>query len=274
MAEPRPSERIKAALWRRAFAHWAGTRAPKTEGYTLLLPVPADLPVFLRLALAGAASQDAQERVETLVVPDAPSREFRAELEAALGSVDVPDARLVEPRRAAQVMRRAAGNAISSNHFIQLQAGLDSARATHALLHDADLFIRDAGFLDRHYRRALDGGFACLGVAPAWDDWLREHGHGHVAATWELMVTTEWAYSFPPWQHRPRADSLTGERHVFDTMLYTQALTAPERCGLHDPGDAFVHFNWVIGVYRNFERASGPFEDDRFLLVLIRFLSE
>ena len=274
MNAPGPSERIKAALWRRAFSRWHGDRIAKTPGYTLALPVPADLPVFLRLALATAASQRAEHRVETLVVPDVPSPAFRDELEAASAASGVADARLVEPGRAAQLMRRAAGNAISSNHFVQLYTALDAARGTHVVLHDADLFIRDAAFLDERFRQAREAGVACLGVQPAWDDWLREHDLAHVAATWELMVTAEWAYSFPPWQHRPRADSLDGERHVFDTMLYTQALTPPERCAVREPGDAFAHFNWVIGVYRNFQNSSGPFEDDRFLLVLIRLLSE
>jgi hypothetical protein len=172
-------------------------------------------------------------------------------------------------------MRRAARNAISSNHFIQLHAGLAATRSTHALLHDADLFIEDPGFMARHYRSCAARGLACLGVSPAWDEWMREHGFGHVVATWELMVDTSWVRSFAPWQHRPRVDCIAGERHVFDTMLYTQALTAPERCGLDAATKGFEHFNWVIGVYRGFQRAAGrPFEDDRFLLVLIRLLSD
>ena len=67
--------RLKDTVWRTAFARWPPLHDTR-EGYTLLLPVPADLPVFLRLALANAAAQDCDGRVETLVIPDVPSAAF------------------------------------------------------------------------------------------------------------------------------------------------------------------------------------------------------
>jgi hypothetical protein len=267
--------RLKDAAWRAAFARWPALPDPG-EGYTLLLPVPADLPVFLRLALANAATQDRAGRVETLVVPDIPSPAFaRAYREAAARFADAGPLRLVELKPAARAMRRLAGNQPGTNYFLQVHAGTAAATTTHVLFHDADLFIEDAGFMARHHRRCADEGLACLGVSPAWDDWLRDHGFGHVVATWELMVDTRWAREFEPWQHRNHSARLDGEQHVFDVTLYTQALTAPERCARHDATASFEHFNWVIGVYRHFQQARGaPFEDDRFLLLLIRLLSD
>jgi len=266
--------RLKDTAWRAAFARWPPLR-DMLEGYTLLLPVPADLPVFLSLALANAAAQDRNGRVETLVIPDVPSAAFALVYQEARPHFDAGPLRLVELGLAARTVQRVAGNQAGSNYFLQVHAGIAAATTTHVLLHDADLFIEDPGFMARHYRRCADEGLACLGVSPAWDDWLREHGFGHVVATWELMMDTRWAREFPPWQHRGHRARLDGEEHAFDVTLYPQALSAPERCALHDATASLEHFNYAIGTYRNFQHARGaPFEDDTFRLLLIRLLSD
>jgi hypothetical protein len=266
--------RLKDTVWRTAFARWPPLHDTR-EGYTLLLPVPADLPVFLRLALANAAAQDRDGRIETLVIPDVPSAAFTLAYEEASARLDAGPLRLVELRLAARAIQRLAGNQAGSNHFLQVHAGTAAATTTHVLFHDADLFIEDPGFMARHYRRCADEGLACLGVSPAWDDWLREHGFGHVVATWELMMDTRWAREFAPWQHRNHRARLDGQEHAFDLTLYPQALTAPERCALHDATASLEHFNYVLGIYRNFQHARGaPFEDSGFQLLLIRLLSD
>jgi hypothetical protein len=265
------------ALWRAAYRRWepATTDAELVPGYSLLMPVPSDLPVFLRLALANVAAQDPTGRAEILVIPDRPSAAIARAFDACKAELGVADLRLVE----LNAMGRALGRLSSdpgTNHFLQLHAGVTETATAHALLHDADLFLTDQHFLARHYRRCAERGLACLGVSPAWDDWLRDHGFGHVVATWELMFDVRWMRSIPPWRHRWHHERVHGEWHGFDLTLYSQARTSPERCEL-DPGadDSFVHFNWVISAYRNFQRSRGrPMEDDRFTMLLIRLLTD
>lgn len=265
---------VKNLLWRAAYRRWPAVDEV-TPGYTLVLPVPADLPVFLYLGLATAAYQDRTGRVETIVVPDHMTPEFAAAFESARREFDVGPIRLVPVGRRGRLLQRIARNDPNKNHFLQVHAGTATARTSHALLHDADLFIQDAGFLARHYRRCADERLACLGVSPVWDDWLREHGLQHVVATWELMVDLGWLRSFPPWQHRGHHAWLAGEWHGFDLTLYTQAITSPERSAVHDAGDGFEHFNWVICTYRHFHRGGlRPYKDDRFVLLLIRLLAD
>lgn len=267
-------QRVKNLFWRAAYSRWPAVEEV-TPGYTLVLPVPADLPVFLYLGLATAAHQDPAGRVETIVVPDQMTPEFGAAFENARREFDVGPIRLVPVGRRSRLFRRIARNDPSKNYFLQIHAGTAAARTSHALLHDADLFIRDPGFLARHYRRCAEEKLACLGVSPCWDDWLREHGFDHVVATWELLVDLGWLRSFPPWKHRGHHAWLAGEWHGFDVTLYPQALTAPELCGLHDAGDGFEHFNWVICSYRHFHGGTErPYEDDRFVLLLIRLLAD
>ena len=49
---------LKSAFWRIRFARWSSAPSGAVRpGYTLLLPVPGDLPVFLELALAVCRTQ-------------------------------------------------------------------------------------------------------------------------------------------------------------------------------------------------------------------------
>jgi hypothetical protein len=264
------------AVWRAAYRRWPPAEAELSSGYTLLMPVPSDLPVFLRLALANVMAQDGTGRAEILVIPDSPSAAMAAAFRACKAEVGTDNLRLVELAPVGRALGRLSKSKPGTNYFLQVHAGVSEVKTTHALLHDADLFLTDGDFLARHHRRCAERGLACLGVSPAWDDWLREHGFDHVVATWELMFDVRWMRSFRPWRHRWHSTWLDGEWHGFDVTLYPQARTPPRLCELHPDGeDSMVHFNWVIGVYRNFQRSGGrPTEDDRFTMLLIRLLTD
>src|SRR5438270_10821779 len=63
---------LKSLLWQSLYSHWRTPAGRRPPGYTLIVPVPGDLPVFTELALAVGRQMDPTGRVETLVVPDAP----------------------------------------------------------------------------------------------------------------------------------------------------------------------------------------------------------
>lgn len=265
---------LKNFLWRGAYRSWpeVGELQP---GYTLILPVPGDLPVFLQLALATARLQDPHGRLETIVVPDRMTPAIGAAFAAAEGAFDGGPLSLVTLGARSRAFQRLAAGGPSKNHFLQVHAALERTRTTHAVLHDADLFIQDPAFLRHHYERAVQEELACLGVSECWDPWLREHGFGHVVATWELLVDVGWMRGFAPWEHRPHHSWLDGEWHGFDLTLRTQASTPAAEVGRNDAGERFEHFNWVISTYRHFQAASGtPFEDRRFVLLLVRLLAD
>ena len=274
MRSPSPSRFTKDAVWRADFSRWNGTPSA-APGYTLLAPVPGDLPAFIHLVLAMAAQQDATGRVETIIVPDHITPEFETSLRRARTLFDVGPLRVVHVGWRGAAIRRFLGPGSSMPHFIQIYYGALAVRTSHVLLHDADLFVDDPVFFREHYRECVNGGFACLGVAPAWDEWLRENGAPHVVATWELMFETRWLRSFPPWQHRAHFAEWHGGRHGFDTMLCPQAHTPASRCGLNTRTEGLTHFNFVFGEYRTFERSQGPvYEDHKFLILLIRLLHD
>ena len=243
-------------------------------GYTLLMPVPADLPVFVRLAIANVAAQEPSGRREILIIPDRHGVEIARAVAAAKAETGLPDLRLIALPPLSRAFGRLARSDPATNYFLQLHAGVTESTTTHALLHDADLFLTEADFLARHYQRCAGRGLACLGVSPAWDHWLREHGFDHVVATWEMMFDVRWMRCFPPWRHRAHFGWLDGQWHGCDVTLCSQAKTASRLCELHPAAEtSFVHFNWVIGTYRHFQRSAGaPMDDTHFNLLLIRVL--
>src|SRR3954469_10157584 len=75
---------MNATLWKLARSKWrkptAGARA---AGYSVLLPVPGDLPVFLKIAMSTINAQQNAGLVETLVIPDVCTPAFERAFELA-----------------------------------------------------------------------------------------------------------------------------------------------------------------------------------------------
>jgi hypothetical protein len=261
---------LGARYWRARLSRWpALSPATLEEGYTLLVPVPGDLPVFLRVALAVLRHQRAAHRVETVVVPDVVTscvreivKQARAEWSGPLRLQPLP-----LPERWALPRLNNPGR----NHALQLITGAAHAKSSHVVLHDADLFLMEPDLLDRQYTTCAKRSLACLGVSPVWDPWFADHDR-YLAATWELCARLDWLKSFVPALHMAHENELFGERHSFDTTLYPQAITHPDLIGV-EPTSDFVHFNYVISNYRYFVRnRATSFIDNRYLLLFIRLL--
>jgi hypothetical protein len=265
---------VKQVAWRTLYRRWQGN-ADAADGYTILIPVPGDLPVFTELALAGLARQDPAGRAEIIVIPDRMTSEFASTLTRSAALFPPGAVRLVGIGPRARAIQRISGDP-SLNHFFQVFHGIAAAQTKHVLLHDVDLFINDAGFLARRYRQCKDDGLACLGLERVFnDDWYERQGLGPVLATWELMFDLDWLRAFPPWQVHLHYRTVNGSVHMFDTMDYPQAHTPSELRRLVEAPAAFVHFRQVIVVFRRFQRAEGtPYEDERFRLLLIRLLMD
>jgi hypothetical protein len=257
-----------ALWWRFRFARWPRQLSP-APGYTLLVPVPGDIPVFLDLALAVCRLQDHDNRLSTFVIPDV--RTPQIEKRVAEAAVNWPgELRLIDlphPERELLPRLRNPGK----NHGVQIIAGVSAASSSHVVLHDADLFMLEPGVHESQYAQAKTADFSVLGVSKSWDEWFGRHGLT-LAATWEMTARTDWLRAFPPFRHMGHDAPMFGEQHTFDTTFWAQCQTPASRIGVIDRSDDLVHFNYVISTYRNFQRAKGPFPDNRFRLLLIRLL--
>lgn len=252
--------------WQARFARWGRTTAADATGYTVLVPVPGDLPVFLDLALAVCRAQVAPHRVATIVIPDVESPAVEAVVERARAgwSGRLELARLPLPERWTLPRLGDPGR----NHAVQLNTAIAGTTSTHVVLHDADLFLLADDIHERQWAHAVADDLDVLGIEVGWDSWFAAHG-APVAATWELTARTDWLRSFPPWRHIAHDDVFDGEAHMFDTTFWAQTRTPPGRIAVQPPGDV-VHFNYVISTYRKFRQAPPGFRDGRFRLLLIR----
>lgn len=260
----------RADLWKLFYSGWQNKLADRIPGYTVLLLVPGDLPVFLKIALEVITAQNPDHRLETLVIPDKLPRSFFVYFNKVKDNYPGAHLRLANLTFFEWLINRF--NNPFLNCWLQFIRGINASRTTHALWHDADLFITQPRFLKTHYETCVACQFACSGVSGAWDPWFRKNGFGHVTATWELMVDVGWVQSFKPWEHRGHKHEINGQLHSCDITYFPQTQTAPERIGRYEQTMDFVHFNHVIGTYRFFQESRGPYEDEKFRLLLIRLL--
>lgn len=258
---------VARAVWRTRLRRWGRSGTERSPGYTLLVPVPGDLPVFLRMALTVCRLQDPTHRLATVVVPDIMTDSMRviveqegAEWPGCLQLLELPSPeryllpRLGDPGR---------------NHAYQIITGVRGVESSHVVLHDADLFLPSPGAHRQQYERAAAGGYAAFGVEAAWDPWFADRGRT-LAATWEMVADVDWLRSFPPHRLMGHDAVVDGAMHTFDTTLWGQLHSNPDAIHVAPPDGGIVHFNYVISTYRKFSRSEGPFHDKRFRLLLIR----
>jgi hypothetical protein len=95
-----------------------------------------------------------------------------------------------------------------------------------------------------------------------------------MVATWEMIASLEWLMRFQPYEHRGHKRFFRGRLINFDSTLFPQFLTDPAEVGINKEygQDEFLHFSFVISIYRLFCKSRGPFEDKYFKLLLIRSL--
>lgn len=268
---------IKPVLFKALYGSWEVTNAlgmekgARANGYTALLPVPADLPVFLQIALKSLLTQDRKHLAEILVIPDIPSDYFRAAFRKLAEGSSLPGLRLVEMNRKDRVVGRLYKTP-NVYYFLQILNGISSARSAHVLFHDADLFLFSTDFLKRHYETFLDRQVSVLGVDHRSIGRLEEYRN--IVATWEMIASLEWLMQFKPYQHRGHKRFFRGRLINFDSTFLPQVLSEPRKISINKEygQDEFLHFSFVISTYRLFCKSRGRFEDKHFKLLLIRSL--
>jgi glycosyltransferase involved in cell wall biosynthesis len=261
---------LKSWYWRARYRKWG--RTPKRQdGYTVLVPVPGDLPVFLDVALRTLATQDADNRRQILVIPDQETPEFAAAYDAHRRSWTGGELSLVRLPAPERVVLPKL-NDPARNYASQLVAGIRASEASHVVFHDADLVIHEPRLHEQLYATMREGDLDVCGVDSSWDAWYAAHDLTLVA-TWEMCANVDWLHRFPPYRHFGHDDTFLGEPRVFDVTFWPQCHSDPTRRRVV-PGLRYTHFNYVISTYRFFQAATGEFPDRRFRLLLIRLLTD
>ena len=256
-------------LIRHAYSAWAPETDQLEDGYTVLLPTPADLPVFFDLAMEVLSHQNKALLREIVVIPDWPSPSFEAYLKERCRSYEGMPVRTVSLKSIDKWAWRLT-KSITTRHFTQLLRGIDALRTSHAIIHDCDLFLPPGNFLLEQYLTCTQEGLSVYGLDVRRS--LARTDREEFVATWEMTFSTKWFRSFPPYQHKGQMAVVNGIRQEFDTTLLPQYLSRAESIGWRDRSNEYFHFNYVIASFRNFMTGRGYVPAYSLKLFLIRTL--
>jgi hypothetical protein len=272
--------KLKAFVLGVLFGRWRPART-LTDGYSILMPMPMDMPFLLRFALEGLRDMDTTHCNQIVVIPDGWGKDGGREYQRVIRAFDDPRIELTSLPPEVHFLihriqkRRSNCTAANWSHWAMIVEGINCAAHKYAFLHDADAFFIDADGLERQYVECRDRGMVTLGVQYRADAFFSEIGYW-IPGTWEMMYSVPWARSRSPitlkgqWQDSPHG------WHEFDTMLYPQYLDYPTgKVGAMESPPRIVHFHGAVTTYRAFkDRKDESVGDDLFRLLLLAILEE
>lgn len=251
------------------YSHWIQKHRSLEPGYTILLPTPSDLPVFLALALEVISKQDQAHLKEIIVIPDWPSSKFERYFETLINSIKCKPIRFVNINNTDKLAWKLT-KSITTRHFTQIVRGIDETTTLHAIIHDSDLFLPPGDFLLQQFLTCRNNHLVVYGLDMRRS--LSRFDRKEFVATWEMTCSTNWFRSFPPYMHKGQVTKINGRRQEFDTTLLPQYLTDPSLISWKDRSNEYVHFSYVIASYRNFINKKGYIPAYSVKLFLIRTL--
>jgi hypothetical protein len=263
---------MKRSLLSVAYPGWGSEKA-KTDGYTVVVPAPMDMPFLTYFALRGLSQLDLTHCAEILVVPDGCGSDNGKALAEAVQLTAVDGVRLLPIRgrnRASISMFGHSGIA----HWMTIVEAVREAKTDWIYLHDADAFFTDADLIESNHAHCKQHKLHTLGVTPRWDPYFQSLDI-QIPGTWELMFSTEWAKSWSPVAHKagPRATP-TGPM-FFDTMLYPQFKDHESGRIQVKPNDSFVHLSGTVVTYRRYlDHQPQKVGDELFRLLFLSLLQE
>ncbi len=269
---------VKSIMWEWLYPSWGKSLKGQSTGYSVVFPMPSDLPLFLGLAVDSLLSQDRGHLVEVIVVPDRSTRAFTeyACLELLRLKKAGIHASLVDMKSKEVIVRTCARNSPGANHFLQLYTGIRWSSGTAVLFHDADLLMLKKDFLEDHYQEFKQRKVSVLGLESARkiqrSDQIR-----NIAATWEMVSKRDWLTQFQP--HMLRGGQrchIDGIWRSFDTTICMQRMTNENEIGVRITEDiegTFAHVMYTISTYRIFQsHKKVEFEDKWLALIWLRLL--
>jgi hypothetical protein len=240
---------IRRSLIKFFYAYWHNKDRILEDGYTLLVPTPSDLPVFIEITIDVISKQNQSWLKEIIVVPDWPSKKFEAYFEGRKDHIHSVPMRLVNIDLKDKLAWKLT-KSVNTRHFTQLIKAVDSLKTKHAIIHDADLFLIPGNFLLEQYLHCRDNNLNVYGLdirkSFARDD------RKEFVATWEMTFSTKWFLSFRPSKHKGQLTKVNGIYQEYDTTLLPQYLTDVSKISWRNRENEYFHFNYTICGYRCF----------------------
>ena len=264
--------KVKRILLSLIHPSW-GPRKAVSEGYTVVIPAPMDMPFLTYLSLQGLHEIDLSRCREILVVPDGCASDGGKALAEAIQASNIPDARLLPVRNRNRATLALFGHG-GIAHWLTIVDAIREAGTDLLYLHDADAFFTQPELIESNYQMCKTQDLMSLGVTPRWDPKFKELGI-EVPGTWELMFSSTWARKWSPVEHKAGQHDTPAGPVFFDTMLYPQYRDHGSGLIKVAESDAFVHLSGTVVTYRKFLDFSGRcVGDELFRLLFLSLLNE
>lgn len=242
------------------------------DGYSVLLPMPMDMPFLLRYALEGLNSMDTSHCRQILVIPDGNGSDGGALLREVVAEFNDPRIQFIANTARDRLVSRKLG--VSGSHWMTIVNGVSRATAEYVFLHDSDSFFLDADFLEQQYRQCAQEGLFSLGVEARWDPSFTGLGYS-LPGTWELMFSNRWIRTRRPGIVKAMLHHTPHGPLMFDTLLYSQYLDYESgKIRVAEGANRIVHFSATIITYREMRRRAGQCVADQLFRILFLALLE
>jgi hypothetical protein len=273
-----PNIDAKSLILEALFGRWR-TAGALADGYSIILPMPMDMPFLLWFALESLRDMDTAHCNQFVVVPDGWGGDGGQAIERVVRSFEDPRILLSRMPRMVHFfvhkVQSVRSHRTAGLHWAMVVEGTNCANSKYAFLHDADAFFIDSDSLERQYAECRDRGMMTLGVESRADAFFSDNGYA-IPGTWELMYSVPWARSRSPVALKPRWKDTPHGRFVFDSMLYPQYLDYESgKVGVMLRPPRLVHFHATILTYRAFlDAKKESVTDDLFRLLLLSMLED
>lgn len=258
----------KGLVQRTLYSRWKPAGLP-SDGYSIIMPMPEDMPFLLRLALEGLRHVGTDHCGQVIVVGDGWGSDRGEALRKVAGEFSDSRIEMAFFSR----LDRAVVRRMPSPHWLTVIYGINRARHDYAFLHDSDAFFLERDCMERTYAYCRERSMYAIGVTARWDPFFEQIGY-QIPGTWQMIFSALWLRTHKPWKVHGRQVATPHGPNIFDTLLYPQYLDyGTGRIGVMPDPPKYVHFNGTIVTYRTWRRAGGkPVVDELFRLLLLSLL--
>ena len=259
---------LKGLLQRVLYSKWVPQR-DIADGYSIIIPIPEDMPFLALLAMEGLRSINTEHCGQIIIVGDGHGTDNGKVLRETVSQFNDPRIELVLfSNLDRSVIRR-----MTSPHWLTIVYGTNQSRCSYAFLHDSDAFFLENDCIERTYDYCKKNRLYTTGVNARWDNFFKTIGY-QIPGTWQMMFSVPWLRGHKPWMVRGRRLATPHGVNEFDTLLYPQYLDyGSGKVGVMPNPPMYSHFNGTIVTYRAWRRVmEKPVVDELFRLLLLSIL--
>lgn len=242
-----------------SIASWK--RKEYKEGYSILLTMPADLPMMAYLILNFLKKINLTKCNEILISLDASKNKVSPLIDVT--RLDVP-IRIVKPNTILKVLCRLTRSPFKY-HWLQVISGLNAAESKWVLLKGCNYYVSDSSFYVRYFKKVDKSDAILYGTELR----LIRHLRNPPVGTLELFINQKIKKKTIPIQLLARSE---GDAN-YDNLNYVQKELKQDEVQILSHRPKKIHFYYLVGSYRS-ELKEGSKKDPLLRIFFLSLMNE